>query len=169
MWAVLVHDNLLRWPNRVGRMLLLSRKSVPGFTSQLGWVACGTCPSFSHNNNHWSSRLKSSICWWTCYINLLGPYLQLATSTFNTCLQGPTHHSLTDTCRGYNLGGVSFPHHPPRPSQPMIIRFPLRASPDLMLTIQPFTTEPKWSNPNLTSGTPPLDFYHSLSSKHSSD
>jgi hypothetical protein len=35
------------------------------------------------------------------------------------------------------------------------------------LTITTWTKER--SNPNLISGTPPLDFYHSLSSKHSSD
>jgi hypothetical protein len=35
---------------------------------------------------------------------LLGPYHQHAIGTFNTCSQGPTHQSLTDSGGGYNLG-----------------------------------------------------------------
>jgi hypothetical protein len=30
--------------------------------------------------------------------------------TFNTCSWGLTHQSLTDTGRGYNIEGTSFPH-----------------------------------------------------------
>jgi hypothetical protein len=41
-------------------------------------------------------------------------------STFNTCSQGPTHRSLTNTGGGYNLGGVDLPHTTPRPSQSAI-------------------------------------------------
>jgi hypothetical protein len=114
---------------------LLLRKSVPKSTSQPSWVAHGTCPSFSPNNNHWSSALKSNICWWICYIGLLGPYLQHVISTFNTCSQGSTHRSLTDTGRGYNLRGDGFPHHSSCPSQSMVLRFPLRASLGLRLII----------------------------------
>jgi hypothetical protein len=43
---------------------------------------------------------------------------------FNTCSQGPTHLSLTDTDGGYNLGGVDFLHHTPHPSQPTALRLP---------------------------------------------
>jgi hypothetical protein len=38
--------------------------------------------------------------------------------------KGPTHQSLTDIDGGYSLGGANLPHHTPRPSQPMIVRFP---------------------------------------------
>jgi hypothetical protein len=37
---------------------------------------------------------------------LLGPCHQQAIGTFNTCSRGPTHRSLTDTGRGYNLEGA---------------------------------------------------------------
>jgi hypothetical protein len=126
-------------------------------------------PQFLFQHNYWSSRLKSNICWWTYYISLLGPYLKHVISTFNTCSRGLTHRSLINTGGCYNLGDAGLPHHTPHPSQPMILRFPLRALSDLRLTIQPLPTGLKGSNPNLPSETPPLDFYRSLSSKHSSD
>jgi hypothetical protein len=44
---------------------------------------------------------------------LTGPIYQHVISTFNTCLRGPTHQSLTDTGEGYNLEGSSFLHHTP--------------------------------------------------------
>jgi hypothetical protein len=46
-------------------------------------------------------------------LGLPDPYLWHAIGTFNTCSWGPTHRSLTDTGRGYNLGGVGFVHHTP--------------------------------------------------------
>jgi hypothetical protein len=67
---------------------------------------------------------KPSIHWQTSYISLLGPYHRHVISTFNTCSRGPTHQSLTDTGRGYNLGGAGLPHHTPRPSQPTVLHFP---------------------------------------------
>jgi hypothetical protein len=69
------------------------------------------------------------------YIGLLGPYHQHVISTFNTCSQGSTHRSLTNTGGGYNLRGVGFSHHTPRSSQLAVLRFPLMALPGLMLTI----------------------------------
>jgi hypothetical protein len=44
-------------------------------------------------------------------------------STFNTCSWGPTHQSLTDNGRGYNLEGAALPHHTCHPSQPTVLRF----------------------------------------------
>jgi hypothetical protein len=38
--------------------------------------------------------------------------------------RGGSHRSLTDTGWGYNLGGADLPHYTPRPSQPMVLRFP---------------------------------------------
>jgi hypothetical protein len=39
-------------------------------------------------------------------LGLQSPYHQHVISTFNTCSQGPTHRSLTDTGRSYSLGGA---------------------------------------------------------------
>jgi hypothetical protein len=46
---------------------------------------------------------------------------------------GATHRFLTNTGRDYSLKGVGFSHITPRPSQPMILPFHLRAPPDLRL------------------------------------
>jgi hypothetical protein len=43
-------------------------------------------------------------------LGLPGPYHWHAIGTFNTCSQGPTHRSLTDTGGGYNLRGADLPH-----------------------------------------------------------
>jgi hypothetical protein len=56
-------------------------------------------------------------------LGLPDPYLWHAIGTFNTCSGVPTPRSLIDTDRGYNLEGANFPHHTPRPFQPMILRF----------------------------------------------
>jgi hypothetical protein len=69
-------------------------------------------------------------------LGLLGTYHRYAIDTFNTCSWEPTHRSLTDTGEGYNLGDVDFPHITPRPFQPVVSTFHLRASPDLTLSIQ---------------------------------
>jgi hypothetical protein len=88
-------------------------------------------PKFLSHDNHWSSRLKPIICWRIGYISLLGPYLQHVISIFDTSSRVLIHRSLTDTDTGYNLGGVSFPHQFPHTSQPIVLRFPLRASPSI--------------------------------------
>jgi hypothetical protein len=113
--AVPVHGNHSRGPNRVGQMHCSQEKVVwLHLSAQLSGPR--DSPQFLSQHNHWSNALKPSICWWTSYIDLLGPYLQHAISIFNTCSRGPTHQSLTDTGGGYNLEGVGFPHHSPRPS-----------------------------------------------------
>jgi hypothetical protein len=91
----------------------LPRKSAPDSTSQPNWVACRTHLSFSPRHNHWSSAFKPNIYWRICCIGLLGPYHQHVISTFNTCSQGPTHQSLTDTSKNYNLRCAALPHHTP--------------------------------------------------------
>jgi hypothetical protein len=53
----------------------------------------------------------------------MGPHLWHAISMFNTCSRGWTHQSLTDIDGGYNYRGADFPHHTPRPSQSMALRF----------------------------------------------
>jgi hypothetical protein len=70
-----------------------------------------------------------------------GPIYQHAISMFNGCSRWPTHRSLIDIGRGYNLGGAGFPHTTPRPSQPAVSTFHLRAPPGLRLSIQSLPTE----------------------------
>jgi hypothetical protein len=88
---------------------------------------------FLSPHSNWSSRLKPSICWWKCYIILLDPYLLYVISTFNTSSQRATHRSLTDTDGGHNLRGIGFQHHSTHPTQPMVLRFPLRTLSSLKL------------------------------------
>jgi hypothetical protein len=64
-------------------------------------------------------------------LGLPGPYHRHAIDTFNTCSRGPTHRSLIDIGGGYNLGGVGLPQTTPRPSQPAVSTFHLRAPPGL--------------------------------------
>jgi hypothetical protein len=66
-------------------------------------------------------------------LGLLSPYHRYAIDMLNTCSRGPTHRSLTDTGGGYSLGGAGFPHISPRPSQPAVSTFHLRAPPSLRL------------------------------------
>jgi hypothetical protein len=64
-------------------------------------------------------------------LGLPGPYHRHAISTLNNCSRWPTHQSLTDTGWGYNLGGAGLPHTTPRPFQPAVSTFHLRAPPGL--------------------------------------
>jgi hypothetical protein len=77
--------------------------------SLIEWSAGPASVSLPHN--HWSSVLKTRICWRICYIGLLDPYLQYMISMFNTWSREPTHRSLTDIGGGYNLRCVGFPYH----------------------------------------------------------
>jgi hypothetical protein len=60
-------------------------------------------------------------------LDLLSSYHQYTIGTFNTCSRGPTHRSLTDTDGCYNLEGAGFSRITPRPSQPAVSTFHLRA------------------------------------------
>jgi hypothetical protein len=75
-------------------------------------------------------------------LGLLASYHQHAIGMFNTCSRGPTHRSLIDTGEGYNLGGAGLPHTTPRPSQPTVSPFHLRAPSSLQFNQVP-TTKPK--------------------------
>jgi hypothetical protein len=79
---------------------------------------------------------------------LTGPIYQHTISTFNTCSRGPTHRSLTDTGRGYNLRDVDFTHITPLPSHPMVSAFYLSAPSGLQFN-QALPTKPKLSLRNL--------------------
>jgi hypothetical protein len=80
-------------------------------------------------------------------VDLPGPYHRYEIGTFNTCSQGLTHWSLTNTGGGYNLGGASLPHHTSQSSQPTVSTFHLKVSPGLRLNIQQLPAELKRSNP----------------------
>jgi hypothetical protein len=87
------------------------------------WPILGSIPSFSLEPTNEAVGAKPSICW-RRLLGLPGPYHRHAIGTFNTCSRGPTHQSLTNTGKGYNLGGVGLPHTTPRLSQPAVSTFP---------------------------------------------
>jgi hypothetical protein len=85
---------------------------------------------WSHSSSHataleWGREVLAQ--WLHNYISLLGTYHQHAIGTFNTCLWGPTHRSLTDTSGGYNLGGASLPHIHSVTIPTSCLHFPLMA------------------------------------------
>jgi hypothetical protein len=128
------YSNLSWVTDRFGRVPLLTRNRDSWLhCKHVGWPIYGSPPNFSPPHNQWSSRLKPSFYWWQT-TRLTGPIYQHAIDMFNTYLRGPTHRSLTDTGGGYNLGGGSFPHTTPRPSQSTISIFYLRALPGLRLS-----------------------------------
>jgi hypothetical protein len=107
---------------------LPSWKTAPDSTSQPSWVACGTHLCFSPNTTTEAVRL-SQVHVDGRLLSLLGLYHQHAISTFNTCSQGPTHRSLTDTGRATTL---DVPSHditlldvPNRRSSTFLLRAPL--------------------------------------------
>jgi hypothetical protein len=141
--VVYVRDNLSRWPNRVGRTLLLLRKrpldTIPSTSS---YRSAGPPPSFS-TNIVIEAVMKPKHLLMICYISFLGPYLQHVISTFNTCSRGLTHWSLTD------IGGATIlevpAYHITLPDLPnrWSSSFHLRASPSLRLNIQQLTIDLK--------------------------
>jgi hypothetical protein len=101
-------------------------------------------------------------------LGLLGPYHQHTIGTFNTCSRGPTHQYLNDTGGGYNLARVGLPTPLPDLSNRRFYTFHLMVPQCLRLSIQTLSTEIRREQTlNLVSETSPLDFYRSLSSKHS--
>jgi hypothetical protein len=110
LWAVPICDNLSLVPMKSkqaptsGRSLDNQRQTDP--TVVLGALILPPM------RQPWS-RGEFSAQWLHIYFRLLGPYHQHAIGTFNTCSRGPTHRSLTDTGRGYNLGGAGLPHTTP--------------------------------------------------------
>jgi hypothetical protein len=75
--------------------------------------------------------------------NLTRPIYQHAISTFNACLRGPNPSVFNRHGWGYNLGGTGFPYTTPRPFQPMISTFHLRAPLGLRLSIQQLSIDLK--------------------------
>jgi hypothetical protein len=88
-----------------------------GKTTEMSWILIQTKPS------QWLITIKPR-SWPLSFSGLISPacdrYIQYL-------LTGPTHRSLIDTGGGYNLKGVGFPLHTPRPYQPTVLRFPPKA------------------------------------------
>jgi hypothetical protein len=100
--AVPVCDNLSRVTDRVGRILLLPRKSAPDSTSQLGWVARRTHLNFSPKTVIEVVGLSQAPVDGRL-LGLPGPYHRHAIGTFNTYSRVPIPQSLTDTGGGYHI------------------------------------------------------------------
>jgi hypothetical protein len=131
---------------------LLPRKSAPDSTSQLGWVTRETRLSFSPNTTievvRWSQIVVDEQA-----TKLTGPISLTWDQYVQYLLAGPTHRSLTDTGRGYSLGGAGFPQITLRPSWPTVSTFHLRAPPDLRLSIKSLPKDLKREQTlNLVSG-----------------
>jgi hypothetical protein len=116
--VVPIRGKLLWVTDRVGRILLLPRKSAHDSTSQPGWVAHGTCLSFSLKTVIEAVGLSQGLVD-SPLLGLPGPYHRHAISTFNTCSRIPTPRSLTDTSRGYHIENIRIVTivSPPFPSE----------------------------------------------------
>jgi hypothetical protein len=93
--VVHVCGNLLWVTDRVGRILLLPRKSAPDSTSQPGWVARGTRLIFSPKTTIEAVGLSQAPLD-DLLLGSPGPFHQHAIGTFNTCSRVSTPRSLTD-------------------------------------------------------------------------
>jgi hypothetical protein len=112
-------------PRHVGKLI---RGSVPSFSPEPAIEAVGVkLPSINNQ-----------------LLGLPGSYHQHANGIFNTCSQGSTHRSLTNTGGGYNLGGVGLPHITHWPSQPHVSTFHLRVPPGLQFNQDPSTKSRFW-------------------------
>jgi hypothetical protein len=117
------------------------------------WSIHGSIPSFSPKPTNGAVDLSQASVD-DKLLGLLGPYHQHAIGTFNTCSRGPTHRSLTDTGRGYNLAGAGLP-------TPLLdlpnwrsYTFHLMALPGLRLSINSLPSELKGDRAlNLMSGS----------------
>jgi hypothetical protein len=127
--AVPVCNNLSQVTDRVGRILLLLRKSAPDSTSQPDWVARGTHLSFSYKIAIEAVGLSQApVDGWL--LGLPGPYHRHAIGTFNTCSRVPTPKSLTDTGGGYHIENLGI-------ATTLSLPFPSKGSID----------PPKWPRP----------------------
>jgi hypothetical protein len=100
--AIPVRDNLFWVIDRVGRILVLPRKSVPDSTSQPGWVARGTHLNFPPKIAIEAVGLSQAPVDGRL-LGLPGPYHRHVIGTFNTCSRVPTPRSLTNTDGGYHI------------------------------------------------------------------
>jgi hypothetical protein len=97
-------------------------------------------------------------------LGLPGAYHRHTIGIFNTCSRGPTHRSLTDIGKGYNLEGTSFSHTHSPTFPTSYLQFPLRAPPSLHFN-QVLLTKPKFEFKEPMAATWSFDhsvIYHSL-------
>jgi hypothetical protein len=118
------HGNLSCSRQQIWKKSTAPKKKGSRPNSQhVDWPVRRSVPNFSHiTANEAVGKRQASID--NRLLGIPGPYLRHVIDTFNTCSRGPTHRSLTDTSRVYNLGGASFPCHTPWPSQSTVLRFP---------------------------------------------
>jgi hypothetical protein len=106
------------------------KKSSRHNPQHASWLIHGSVPSFSPTIVN-EAVGKSQAFIDNRLLGLPGPYHWHVIGTFNTCSQGPTHRSLTDSGGGYNLEGADFPRTTPRPFQSAVFTFHLRVPPNL--------------------------------------
>jgi hypothetical protein len=97
-----------------------------------GWPIRGSIPNFTLTiANEAVGKSQASID--NRLLGLPDPYHRHTIDTFNTYSWGSTHRSLIDTDRWYNLEGADLPRTTPRPSQPTVSPFHLKAPLDLQV------------------------------------
>jgi hypothetical protein len=139
--AVLVRGNLSWVTDRVGQSHCSWEKGLPTQSIACRLTDLWVRTQFLSRANQWiSGERQTSIN--SRLLGFSGSYLRHAIDTFNTCSRGPTHQSLTDTGRGYNLGGADLPHTTPRPSRLVVSPLHLRVPSGLQFN-QALTTKPK--------------------------
>jgi hypothetical protein len=101
---------------------LLPRNKCSRRNPQPGWVICGfhTVSLLCQLMKQWGQSQASIAVWLHQFTGSITPACDQYIQYF---LVGSTHQSLTNTGGCYNLGGASFPHHTPRPSQPTVLHF----------------------------------------------
>jgi hypothetical protein len=130
-WSM--YSNLLWVTDRFGPITLLLRNRDSRLHPQhTDWLICGSPPSFSPLTFSETIGLSQAPVD-NRLLGSLGPYTSMRLVHSILARGASTHRSLTDTGRGYNLGGAGFLYHTPRPSQPGVFAFHLRAPPSLQL------------------------------------
>jgi hypothetical protein len=130
-----IQQPFMKLSTHLNRSTALEKKGFRHNPQHDGCPIRGSIPSFSPKITNEAVR-KSQASVDTQLVGLLGLYHQYAIGTFNTCSRGQIHRSLTDTGGCYNHEGAGLPQTTPRPSQPTISTFHLRAPPDLRLSLQ---------------------------------
>jgi hypothetical protein len=122
MWST--YSNLSRSHQQSWVGPLLSRKRAPDtiISTPADW-SMGPYPVslLSQSMKQWRQSQPSVD---GRLLGLPNPYHRHTIGTFNTCSQGPTHRSLTDTGGAYSLKGADFSHTTLWPSQSTVLPFP---------------------------------------------
>jgi hypothetical protein len=134
LWVVSIRGNLSRWLNRVGqihcsreKVLLTPPLSLAEWPTEPTSVSLpNTTIGAVHLSQTYIDEHATSV-YWAHITSMWSVHSILAH-------ERPTHRSLTDTGGGCNFGGVAFQHTTPRPSQPAVSTFHLKAPPGLKLS-----------------------------------